>query len=138
MTEIIEWHICMLCLRRPLSIFSLNVNAIWKLLRTVYQRMFLLKCYIRLLFIYSEVSQLWYQRKVKGNTWFSLWSFKRVCTQKGLNCKMDLKEFFSHNWILQSHVIVSWSLYCLRLFFCTFYVLVLWLYLLFAKWKVDC
>ena len=53
-------------LRRLLSIFSLNVNAIWKLIRTVYQKLFSTKCHIRLLFIYSEVTLAWLQGKVKG------------------------------------------------------------------------
>ena len=59
-------------LRRLLFIVSLNVNKIWKLTRMNYQRIFLTKCHIRLLFIYNKVALLWYQRKVKDNTRFSL------------------------------------------------------------------
>ena len=63
-------------LRRLLSMFSLPVNAIWKLIRTIYQRMFSTKCHIRPFFVYNEIALLWSQKKVKGNTWFSLWLLK--------------------------------------------------------------
>ena len=81
-------------LHRLLFIFLLNVNSIWKLLRTVYQKMFLTKCHTRAHYIYIEVSLLWSQGKIKGNTRFSRWMFKRVCAQRKVShpTSLDLQR----------------------------------------------
>ena len=68
-------------LHRMLFIFSFYVIVIWKFIRTIYQRIFLTKYHTRSHYIYSEVSLLRFQGKIRGNTWFSQWMFKRLCAR---------------------------------------------------------
>ena len=90
-----------------LFIFAWNVNKIWKLLEKYFKRMFLMKCHIRPLLIYSEVALFWSQRKVKGNIWFSLWLLNIYVHRGGpiTNFKKNFNNVFfpSQNWVLWSH-----------------------------------